>query len=71
MFGKPDGRGGSRPGAGRPRKRKDDIIQRKTCNLRAFPDEWELIKRFAKAVRKDKDKSSDALCALENEVYRV
>ena len=47
-----DGRGGRRPGAGRPRGTTKDVhIQRKQRQVRAFDDEWEVIKDFMKAVR--------------------
>lgn len=41
-------RGGRRPGAGRP---KNADGQRQPHQLRAFPDEWELINQFAKIVK--------------------
>ncbi len=49
---KGDGRGGARPGAGRPKGSVKPVhIQRKQRQVRAFDDEWEVIKEFMKAVR--------------------
>lgn len=47
--------GGARVGAGRKPKLVSDA--RKTCSLKAYPDEWELILQFAKIV-KHGDKSA-------------
>lgn len=45
--------GGKREGAGRPLGTTKEIV-RKTRSLRAFDDEWEIIKEFTKIVKKDK-----------------
>lgn len=45
--------GGKREGAGRPLGTTKEIV-RKTRSLRAFDDEWDLIKEFTKIVKKDK-----------------
>ena len=47
--------GGKREGAGRPVGTTKEIT-RKTRSLRAFDDEWEIIKEFTKIVKKDKEK---------------
>ena len=45
-------RGGARPGSGRKVGwRKDVSEQRPQCQMRAWPDEWELVKRFARFVK--------------------
>lgn len=44
--------GGVRPGAGRPKgSTKDESNQRPQHQLRAFDEEWDLIRRFAKQVK--------------------
>lgn len=45
--------GGKRKGAGRPVGTTKEIT-RKARSLRAFDDEWEIIKEFTKVVKKDK-----------------
>ena len=45
--------GWKREGAGRPLGTTKEIV-RKTRSLRAFDDEWEIIKEFTKVVKKDK-----------------
>jgi len=60
-------RGGARPGAGRPPKAEADKVQRPQHQLRAFDDEWELIKRFARQVKHgEKAACEAALAKLEN-----
>jgi len=44
-------RGGARPGAGRPPKSPEEVLQRPQRGLRAFDDEWEVISRFARLVK--------------------
>lgn len=44
------GRGGRRPGAGRP-KGTTKGEQRKQRQVRAFDDEWPVIQEFVKALR--------------------
>lgn len=48
-------RGGARPGAGRPKGSKNVGLKepRKQRQLRAHDDEWALIKRFDKLVKKE------------------
>lgn len=52
--------GGVRPGAGRP-KGKTAAGERKGRNIRAFDDEWELIKQFANIVKTDRQKAEQIL----------
>lgn len=46
--------GGRRPGAGRPKGSVSPDGVRSQHQVRAFDDEWELIKRFAKLVKQGK-----------------
>ena len=47
-----DGRGGRRPGAGRPKGTTKPVhIQRKQRQVRAFDEEWPVIQEFVKALR--------------------
>lgn len=49
------GWGGKRKGAGRPKGTTKDVsVQRKQHQVRAFDDEWEMIKEFANIVKKDR-----------------
>ena len=44
--------GGKRTGAGRPvGTTKEVSVQRPQHQLRAFPDEWEMIREFARLVK--------------------
>lgn len=44
--------GGARKGAGRPKGTKKDVsLQRAQHQVRAFEDEWEVIKAFAKVTK--------------------
>lgn len=43
--------GGARPGAGRPRKGEAEKKQRPQHQVRAWADEWDIIKRFSKLVK--------------------
>lgn len=52
--------GGVRIGAGRP-KGKTAAGERKGRNIRAFDDEWELIKQFANIVKADRHKAEQLL----------
>lgn len=57
--------GGKREGAGRPKAVEGIRAQHQ---LRAFDDEWDLIRRFAKIVKHvDKQKCAEVLAQLENE----
>lgn len=46
-------RGGKRPGAGRPKGTTQAVIRKKR-SIRAFDDEWEMIKEFSRIMKKDK-----------------
>ena len=59
---KMSGRGGAREGAGRPRLEE----KRKKWQMYAYPDEWEIIKRFAKLLKHgEKDACLAALEKVE------
>lgn len=47
------GRGGIREGAGRPKGTTKPEGVRKQRQLRAYDDEWEMIKAFAKILKHD------------------
>lgn len=54
--------GGARKGAGRPKGTTKDVSQiRPQHQVRAFEDEWELIKEFAKIAKTDIDKARKLL----------
>ena len=59
--------GGRREGAGRkPGKQKEISEMRPTKTLRAYDDEWLLIKKFAELVKHgNKDKAEKILSQLE------
>ena len=60
--------GGARPGAGRPPKQPEEILQRKQRQIRAFDDEWEIISRFAALVKHGStDRCREVLEQLEKE----
>ena len=63
------GRGGRREGSGRPRIQEGESRARPRMCMRAWPDEWELLKRFKKTIAKDKDASKAALEELEQKVF--
>ena len=63
-------RGGCRAGAGRPRITADKKQERPNHGIRAWPDEWELIQRFSRAVRSDKDMAAVVLEILEKHIER-
>lgn len=54
--------GGKREGAGRPRNER----VRQGQNMRAHPEEWELIKEFARIVKKDYEKAKKMLEEANN-----
>ncbi len=57
-------RGGARPGAGRKTGwRKKDSQQRPQCQMRAWPEEWELVKAFAKHVKHGNRKACEEFLA--------
>lgn len=65
------GRGGWR-GGGRPKLASpDDSKMRPSHAFRATKSEWELLKRFKRAMEKDHTEAEKFLEALEKEVYRV
>ncbi len=64
------GRGGRRPGSGRPRLSESEKRIRPRMSMRAWPDEWELLKRFKKTILKNRVASERALEALEREVFQ-
>lgn len=51
--------GGYRPGAGRKPKQASE--KRPQNQMRAYPEEWELIKKYAKIVREDKERAKRIL----------
>lgn len=55
--------GGKRQGAGRPPGAKNSTYKehRKVCNMRAYPEEWELIKIYAKLVKMDIERAKKIL----------
>ncbi len=56
------GWGGKRAGAGRPQgSTKETSNQRPQHQVRAFPEEWELIKKFAKLVKDNPEKAKKML----------
>lgn len=61
------GRGGWR-GGGRPRIDPEDSQKRPNHGMRAWPDEWDLIRRFQKCVVKAPARSKHALEELEKAV---
>ena len=52
--------GGKRDGAGSPVGTTKEII-RKRRSLRAFDDEWEMIKEFARIMKKNKEVANEFL----------
>ena len=58
-------RDGYRPGAGRKKQEVHNV--RSQHQVRAFDDEWLLIKRFTSIVRADKDKAETLLVEAEKE----
>lgn len=64
--------GGKRAGAGRPVGTKKEVsVQRPQHQLRAFPDEWELIREFARLVKHvSKEECAQALSDLAEGKYK-
>ena len=65
--------GGARKGAGRPKgsTNKEPKEVRPQHQLRAFADEWEMIKDFARLVKHvSKEECALALKALEDGAFR-
>lgn len=53
-----NGWGGAREGAGRPKGTvKTESNQRALHGVRAYDDEWKLIKEFSNIVKKDRDRA--------------
>ena len=67
---KKDGRGGARPGAGRPRVPKEESKERPRVGTRAWPEEWALIMRYVKAVRKEPVLAEKAIVRLETQIEK-
>ena len=64
--------GGKRTGAGRPvGTTKEVSVQRPQHQLRAFPDEWEMIRKFARLVKHvSKEECQQALSDLADGKYK-
>ena len=64
--------GGKREGAGRPKGSVKAEGVRPQHQLRAYPDEWDLIKRFSRLVKYgDKTQCREHLEQLEQDSTRV
>lgn len=63
-------RGGRRPGAGRPKLAEEEKHPRPQCNMRAWPEEWALIKRFANIVKTDKIMAEKELMRIEKKLNK-
>lgn len=61
------GRGGWR-GGGRPKLAPGEHKLRPNHGMKAWPEEWELIKRFKRCIVKAPTKSEEYLAALEQAV---
>lgn len=60
-----NGWGGRREGAGRPKGTvKEESNQRKQHQVRAYDDEWKLIKAFSNIVKKDRERA-ERMMAVE------
>lgn len=55
----------TKAGAGRPRLKPEERKQRRSHQIRAFDDEYDIIKRFVSLVRQDKAKCAQAVSILE------
>ena len=65
-------RGGAREGAGRKVGwRKGYSEARQGYQIRLYEDEWEVVKVFAKLVKKDINKGREKLKELEEELGKV
>ena len=64
--------GGKRTGAGRPvGTTKEVSVQRPQHQLRAFPEEWEMIRKFARLVKHvSKEECQQALSDLAEGKYK-
>lgn len=63
-------RGGKREGAGRPKVAPEDSKRKPAHYMRATPDEWEDVKRFAKCLRMDRAKAQAFLGRLEESIRK-
>nr|WP_325189813.1 hypothetical protein [uncultured Selenomonas sp.] len=52
------GRGGTREGAGRPKGTTKPEGVRKQRQLRAYDEEWEIIKEFSRILKKDPERAA-------------
>ena len=52
------GRGGAREGAGRPKGTTKPEGVRKQRQLRAYDEEWEIIKEFSRILKKDPERAA-------------
>lgn len=65
---KKNGWGGKRAGAGRPKgSTKDSSVQRKPHQIRAFDDEWEIIRAFSQLVKYGHKDACKAFVATLNQ----
>ena len=53
-----NGRGGVRAGAGRPKGTTKPEGVRKQRQLRAYDEEWEIIKEFSRILKKDPERAA-------------
>lgn len=55
------GRGGARPGAGRPKGSKSATVERQPRMARTTAEEWVLVKAFIKVLKKDPERAKRML----------
>lgn len=67
---KKDNRGGRREGAGRPKVAPEDSKRKPAHYMRATPEEWEDVKRFAKCLRMSRAKALAFLGRLEESIRK-
>ena len=53
-----NGRGGVREGAGRPKGTTKPEGVRKQRQLRAYDEQWEIIKEFSRILKKDPERAA-------------
>ena len=56
-------RGGKREGAGRPKGATKEQGARKQRQLRAYDDEWELLKKFDKLIKRGQKEACENFIA--------
>jgi len=56
-------RGGAREGAGRPKGATKEQGTRKQRQLRAYDDEWELLKKFDKLIKRGQREACEKFLA--------